>query len=75
MRTDQSDNLTSLVHRAVQARRDAEAGHVVDSLIRDYIGPDQKVMSVSNFRSALVQALKAARIKGEDDAGDILTLT
>jgi hypothetical protein len=43
--------------------------------MRDYIGSDQKVMSLPNFRAALVQALKAARIKGEDDAGDILTLT
>jgi hypothetical protein len=75
MRTDPSDSVSDLVNRVVQTHRDAEARQVADGLMRDYIGSDQKVMSLPNFHAALVQALKAARIKGEDDAGDILTLT
>jgi hypothetical protein len=75
MRTDQTSSVVSLAHQAIQSRREAEARRVADGLIQEHIGPNYKVMSMPNFRSALVQALKAARIRGEDDAGDVLTLT
>jgi hypothetical protein len=58
-----------------EARREAEARQVANGLIQGYIGPDHKVMDMQSFYSALMQALRAARIRGEDDAGDVLTLT
>jgi hypothetical protein len=58
-----------------EARREAEARQVAKELIQGYVGPDHKVINMQSFCSALVQALRAARMRGEDDAGDVLTLT
>jgi len=43
---------------------DADARATAHALIQSYLGPDHKVTSVSDFYSALVQALKAAREQG-----------
>jgi hypothetical protein len=75
MREDQSENTVQLVHQAVQARRHTEAQRMADVLIRNHLDPDQRVVNLQSFSSALVAALEAARIRGEDDAGDVLTLT
>jgi hypothetical protein len=48
---------------------------MADVLIRNHLDPDQRVVNLQSFSSALVAALEAARIRGEDDAGDVLTLT
>jgi hypothetical protein len=74
MRSEQSETVTGLVHQAVQARREADARQVANGLIQGHIGPDHKVTDMQNFHSALVQALKAARMKGQDDCG-VLTLS
>jgi hypothetical protein len=74
MRSEQPDNVIAVVHKAVQARREAEARNVAQELIQTYIGPDLRVVSVQHFHSALIQALKDARLKGQDDC-DVLTLS
>ena len=74
MRIQEIETATKLVHDAVQARQDAEARQVAHGLIQGFIGPDHKVVDIKNFHSALVQALKAARMRGHDDC-DVLTLT
>jgi hypothetical protein len=74
MRSDPSESVTGLVHRAVQVRREAEARQIASGLIRGNIGPDHKVTNMPDFYSALVQALKDARRQGQDDC-DVLTLT
>jgi hypothetical protein len=74
MRSEHTETVTGLVNQAVQARRDAEARRIALGLIQDYISPDYKVTDMQSFHSALVQALKAARIQGQDDC-DVLTLT
>ena len=71
----EGETAIQLVHRAVQASRQAEARQVASSLIQEYVGPDQRVIDLKGFSSALARALNAARMRGEDDAGDILTLT
>jgi hypothetical protein len=75
MREDQAENATQLVHQAIQAHRHAEARRVAKVLIKDHIDPEQRIVNLQSFSAALVTALEAARIRGEDDAGDILTLT
>jgi hypothetical protein len=64
-----------LVHQAVQAHRHAEAQRVANVLIKEHLDPNQTVLNLQSFSSALVAALEAARMRGEDAAGDILTLT
>jgi hypothetical protein len=71
----EGETVVQLVHQAVQSRREAEARQVVNGLIHDHVGPDQRIIDLQGFSSALVKALSAARMRGEDDAGDILTLT
>ena len=71
----EGETAAQLVHQAVQARREAEARQVASVLIREHVGPDQRVLDLQGFSSALTRALSAARRRGEDDAGDILTLT
>jgi hypothetical protein len=75
MRNDQAETVVQLVHHAIESRREAEARQVANGLIQGYIGPDHKVMNMQSFYSALVQALRAARMRGEDDSGNVLTLT
>jgi hypothetical protein len=71
----EGERIEQVVHQAVQSRREAEARRVASRLIQEHVGPDQSVINLQSFHSALVQALSAARRRGEDDAGDILTLT
>jgi hypothetical protein len=71
----EGETAIQLVHQAVQASRQAEARQVASSLIQEHVGPDQRVIDLQGFSSALARALNAARMRGEDDAGDILTLT
>lgn len=68
-------SVVQLVHQAVQSRREAEARQVASSLIQEYVGPDQRIIDLPRFSLALTRALNAARMRGEDEAGDILTLT
>lgn len=77
MRNDQAEMVAQLVreNEAVEAHREAEARQVARGLIQGYVGPDNKVMNMQSFYSALVQALRAARMQGQDDTGDVLTLT
>jgi hypothetical protein len=74
MRKDH-ETTTQLVHQAVRALREAEAQRLANELIQGHVGPDQKVVNLQKFFSALVAAIEAARMRGEDDAGDVLTLT
>ena len=71
----EGERIEQVVHQAVQSRREAEARRVASRLIQEHIGPDHRIINLPSFGSALVQALSAARRQGEDDAGDILTLT
>jgi hypothetical protein len=71
----EGDTAAQLVHQAMQARREAEARQVASTLIQQHVGLDRRVIDLQDFSSALARALSAARIRGEDDAGDILTLT
>ena len=48
----------------------AEADRMATTLIQGYIGPDHKVMSMPNFHSALAQALRQARERGQLDRAD-----
>jgi hypothetical protein len=73
MRSDQSETVTQLAHEAVQSLREVDAQRAAQGLIQSYIGADSKVISMPHFQSALVQALKEARLKGQDDC-DVLTL-
>lgn len=75
MREDQAENAVQLVHQAVHAHRHAEAQRAAKVLIKDHIDPEQRVLNLQKFSAALVAALEAARMRGEDDGGDILTLT
>jgi hypothetical protein len=42
---------------ALEARMDADAAEKAHALIQGYLGPDHKVLNMSNFYSALVQTL------------------
>jgi hypothetical protein len=61
----------------LQGRIEAEAKATAHALIQGYLGPDHKVITMSDFYSALVQALKAAREKGRMDgqSGSVSDLT
>jgi hypothetical protein len=76
MRNHQAEEVSRLVRRseAIEAQRDAEACQVAQGLIRGFLGPDQRVLNMQGFYAALVQALRAARLQGQDDC-DVLTLT
>jgi hypothetical protein len=75
MRNHQAEELSRLIRKneAIEAQRDAEAWQVAGGLIRKYLGPDHRIVNVPSFHSALAQALKTARMQGQDD-GDVLTL-
>jgi hypothetical protein len=79
MGNDQAEMVSRLVREqeAVEARREAEARATAHGLIQGYIGPDHKVLDMSNFYSALVQAIRTARWQGQSDgpSEDVLTLT
>jgi hypothetical protein len=48
----------------------AEAAKMATALIQGFIGPDHKVVSMPNFHSALAQALRQARERGQLDHAD-----
>ena len=52
---------------AFEERLKTEAVKMATALIQGYIGPDHKVLSMSNFHSALAQALRQAREQGQLD--------
>lgn len=57
----------------LEARMDTEARATAHALIQGYLGPDHRVISIPDFYSALVQALKAARHQGHADChGEVL---
>jgi hypothetical protein len=61
MSEDQAELVARLVEQEEaehEARIDAEARAIANSLIQSYIGPDHKVLDMPSFYSALVQALK-----------------
>ena len=72
---NQAGEVTRLIRQqeAIEAQRESEARQVARGLIQGHLDPDHKIMNVRGFHSALVQALKAARMQGQDD-GDVLTL-
>jgi hypothetical protein len=60
---------------ALNERVKAEAAKIATVLIRSYIGPDHKVVSMPNFHAGLAQALRQAREQGQiDKSGDALKL-
>lgn len=69
MNKDQAEAVERLVREseALETSMDAEARATAHALIQGYLGPDHKVTSMSDFYSALVQALKAAREQGRND--------
>ena len=78
MRTDRAEQVAQLIrqHQAVEAEREAEARQMAHVLIQNHLGPDHKVRDMMSFYCALVQALQAARAKGQADLSDeVLTLT
>ena len=77
MSEDQAEAVERMVREeeALDAHIDAEARATAHALVQGYLGPDHKVTSMSDFYSALVQALKAAREQGRADrAGETVTL-
>jgi hypothetical protein len=74
MRSDQFESTTPVVLDAVVSIRDSQARGVARGLIQSHIGPDNKVIDMPSFNTALVRALKDARMQGQDDCG-VLTLT
>jgi hypothetical protein len=69
MSEDQAELVARLVaqQEEFEARIDAEARATAHGLIQGYLGPDHKVISMGDFYSALVQALKQAREQGQAD--------
>lgn len=67
---DQAKAIARIVREddELQARMDADAKATAHALIQGYLGPDHRVIAMNNFFSALVQALKTARQKGQEDA-------
>jgi hypothetical protein len=49
---------------------DKDAQQIAHGLIQGYIGPDHRVMDMSSFYGALVQALQEAHVKGWRDRSD-----
>jgi hypothetical protein len=56
-----------LAEAASHERIKAEATKTATALIKGYIGPDHRVLSMPNFHSALAQALRQAREQGQLD--------
>ena len=64
-----AENIIGLMYaeKEFDARMDAEARAGALRLIQRYLGSDQKVINVSDFFSALVESLRAAREQGQVD--------
>jgi hypothetical protein len=71
---DQAGAITRIVEEDAEfeARIEAEARATAHGLIQGYLGPDHKVTNMQSFYSALVQALKAARIRGQSERPELL---
>lgn len=69
MGDNQADDVARMVEEqdALEARMDTEARATAHALIQGYLGPDHKVLKMTDFYSALVQALKTAREQGQVD--------
>jgi hypothetical protein len=52
-----------------------DAKQIANGLIQSYIGPDTRVVDMSSFYGALVQALQAAHQQGWKDRGEAESLT
>jgi hypothetical protein len=50
---------------------DKEAQQIAHGLIQGYIGPDHRVMDISSFYGALVQALQEAHVRGWRDRSEV----
>ena len=51
-----------------------DASKMATALIQSYLGPDDKVLDMPAFHSALSQALRQAREQGQvDRSGDVLS--
>jgi hypothetical protein len=70
MRNDQAGDVARLIrqHEAIEAQREAEAWQIAHGLVQSYLGPDRRILNLRGFHLALVQALKAARMQGQDDS-------
>jgi hypothetical protein len=66
---DQAEAVIRLVREdaELEASMDADAHATAHALIQSYLGPDHKVTNMQRFYSGLVQALKAARERGQAD--------
>lgn len=67
---DQAEAIKRMVREddELEARADAEARATAHALIQGYLGPDHRVMDMQSFYSALAQALKDARARGQAEA-------
>ena len=67
---DQGESVIRMVEEqvALDARMEAEAREIAHGLIHGYLGPDDKVLDMPTFYSALVHAIKAAREQGQVDS-------
>ena len=67
---DQAESVIRMVEEqaALDAGMEAEAREIALGLIQGYLGPDDKVLDMPTFYSALVQAIKAAREQGQVDS-------
>ena len=73
----QAEDITNYVEKEVafQEHMKAEAARTATALIQSYLGPDHKVINMTDFHSGLSQALRQAREQGQvDKTGDVLTL-
>lgn len=66
---DQAGVITDIIEReiALRERMRSEAATAADKLIDSFLSSDDKVINLSNFRSALSRALREAREQGQVD--------
>ena len=69
MHNDQAETLMRLVRdqEALEIHREAEARAIAHGLIQNHIGRSRRVSDIQKLYAAPVQALMAARAKGEAD--------
>ena len=73
----QAELITDIVEKeiAFRERMRSDADMAATDLIDNFLDPDQRIINLPNFRSALSQALRQAREQGQVDlSGDVLTL-
>lgn len=64
------DQMATTILRLIGTDEEAlgDARATANTLLQEHVGPDHKVLSMSDFRSALVQALLQALAKGREEA-------